>query len=100
MSGFVLSQTALNDLDEIVEYIAADAGIDRALAMHSKFLEAFRLLATSPGMGRTRVHLAPSNIRWWLVVPFHVAYRCDLMPIRIERIIHGAREVGLCLDNE
>jgi len=49
MSGYKLTESVEADLVEILEYITARNGLDRAPHVHEKFVEAFEALAVSPG---------------------------------------------------
>jgi plasmid stabilization system protein ParE len=52
MKGYELTTEAQNDLDEIAEYIAIEASIERAILVLAEFKGAFRKLAEMPGSGR------------------------------------------------
>lgn len=51
MSGYLLTETAEADLDEIIGYIAERDGRDRALHVLESLLDAFERLAATPGIG-------------------------------------------------
>ena len=98
MTGYILTETAENDLREVLDYIAGQDGRERALHVHRKFVQAFEALAGAPGMGVQR-ELTPPGVRWWTVFRFLVIYQSEASPIEILRIIHGAREIRLLLED-
>jgi addiction module RelE/StbE family toxin len=80
---------ALDDLDEIVEYISRD-NPDAARRMVRRLWESACALTHQPDMGRPgRVH----GTRELVVVktPFVVPYRVVGSEIQILRVLHGAR---------
>lgn len=93
MSGYRLSETAEAELADILDGITERDGVDRAIHVLDKLLHAFELLADSPHLGAVRTHLTASNVRWWSVLGFLVAYDEADSPITILRVIHGARDL-------
>lgn len=97
MTGYRITPRAERDLREILEYIAEEAGVDRALHVHGKLLEALELLGSRPGAGRVREDLAEANVRWWPVLKFVVVYEAERSPIEILRVLHGMRDLPTLL---
>ena len=96
-AGYQLTDTAQADLAEILLYVADRDGAERALRVHDKFVLAFELLATQPGSGTTRPDLTGEHVRWWFVFKWAVIYDPESTPIRILRVIHGARDLDRLL---
>ena len=92
-AGYQLTNTAENEIGEILLYVAERDGIDRALHVHGKFLEAFERLASMPGTGFKRPLFTGDRIRWRTVFRWLVIYDPESSPITILRVIHGAREL-------
>lgn len=91
MSSFKISHQALQDIENIWNYIAkknpqaADNLFDR---LRTKFPQ----LAKFPQMGRTRFDLAPS-LRCFLVANYLIFYRPIEQGIEIVRILHGSQDI-------
>jgi plasmid stabilization system protein ParE len=89
-------QEALDDLEEIVLYIAQDSRA-AALRMHDKIIESINNLATFPKLGR----LVPDNkmsaagYRMLGIRPYIVFYRMFGHNIFIYRVLHGTANYPL-----
>jgi plasmid stabilization system protein ParE len=95
VSGYRLTPSAENDLFEIWCYIAQDS-TDAANRVEEAIHDACRLLARSPHVGQIRPDLTRRALRFWTVNPFKnyvVIYDPDTRPLRILRILHGARNI-------
>jgi len=92
MSAYVLSPEALQDLQDVWDFIAADnaAAADK---LEEEFFKAFEQLARRPGMGHTRSDLSERDIRFWLVGSYLVVYRSLPAALQIVGVLHGARDV-------
>ena len=93
MSGYRLTESAETDLHDILGFIAERDGIDRALHVYEKFVEAFEALAASPGIGTRKPEFTDDPVRWWPVFRFLVVYDAGRKPVDILRVIHGARDI-------
>ena len=96
-AGYQLTDTAQADLAEILLYVADRDGAERALRLHDRFVRAFELLASQRGSGVTRPDLTGEHVRWWFVFKWAVIYDPESTPIRILRVIHGARDLDRLL---
>jgi plasmid stabilization system protein ParE len=92
MSGYVLSEDADLDLDEIWDYIAADS-IDAADLWIGKLFDAFEALAQTPGMGHRREDLTDLPVHFWPVGNYLVIYRAGRSPIEIIAVTQGSRDI-------
>lgn len=100
MSRFVLTPLAEEDLDEIKRFIAGDAGAATARRIVGELREAMRRLAHHPGMGHRREILSEDpNLRFWTVYSFLIVYYPSPQPIRVVRVLHGARDVAELLSH-
>ena len=95
--GYQLTETAEAELDEILHYIADREGVERALHVHGRFVQAFELLAAQPGSGTKRPNLTGQHARWWFVFKWLVIYDPESSPVTILRVLHGARELDRLL---
>jgi toxin ParE1/3/4 len=86
-----IAAAAESDVAEILDYIAAQDGVTRALAVHARFVRAFERLAAHPGLGKTRAGLTGTKVRWWRVFRWMVLYEGDRRQVTILRVVHGAR---------
>ena len=93
MSGYTLTATAEADVLDILQFIAARDGMDRALHIHDKFVDAFELLSATPFAGKVRPELTSEHVRWWPVSTFLVVYDAKPTPIDILRVIYGGRDL-------
>lgn len=93
MSRYTLTASAEADITDIVQFIAARDGEQRAYRVHDTFIEAFERLGESPRIGKIRPDLTEETVRWWPVSSFLVVYDAERSPIDILRVIHGARDL-------
>lgn len=97
MSGYFLTQTAEDELREILRFIAENDGEGRALHVLERFHEAFDRLAASPGIGFRRDHLTGESVRWWPVFRYLVLYEPGEKPLTVQRILHSSRDLDRLL---
>jgi plasmid stabilization system protein ParE len=90
MSGFVFHPDALNDLNEIWNFIAADnlAAADRVL---QEINDTIRGLLPFPQIGHSRPDLTSRPIRFLSVRDLLIAYAPDESPLLVLAILHGRR---------
>jgi len=94
MAKWVLSPLAHAELQEILEYIAVTSGsVAIADKVANDFAAALDTLAASPKIGWQRKHLTGPNIRWWPVHSYLLLYDPETRPLRVIRILHGARDL-------
>ena len=60
----MLSPDALQDLQDVWDFVAAD-NVPAADKLEEEFFEAFESLAERPGMGHTRSDLTERDVRFW-----------------------------------
>jgi len=92
---FQLTPRALNDLDEIWTYIAADS-VDAANRVESAIWSACNSLARHPQLGSKRSEITPLPVRFWTVTRFPnyiVVYRPDTKPLQVVAVLHGKRNI-------
>lgn len=94
---FILSETAVADVDLIHAYICAD-NLDAADRVQEAIFDGFVLLGRNPGLGRKRRFNRHENVRSWVVTPFTsylIFYRelPDGSGVEILRVLHGARDL-------
>lgn len=92
MAGYIFSNEAEDDLDAILEYIAADS-VQAAISVYARFLEVFRLLAENPEAGHHRDDLAPRALRFFPVYSYMVVYVSGSRPVEIARILGAAQDL-------
>lgn len=91
MSSYSLAPQAVQDLDEIHDFIAAD-NINAALRFVDLLEEKFQTISQSPEMGRRREELAPM-LRSFPAGNYVIFYRPAEEGIQVIRVLHGARDV-------
>ncbi len=90
---FVLHEKALEDVNEIWEFVADVAGEPVADRLVAKVHDDCRMLARLPGVGHARSDLTQRQMLFWTSGPYHIIYHPETEPLEIARIIHAARDV-------
>ena len=90
---FILRQKALEDVNEIWEFVAGLVGEPAADRLVAKIHDDCRMLAGLPGVGHVRPDLTRRQMLFWTSGPYHIIYHPETLPLEIERIIHAARDV-------
>jgi plasmid stabilization system protein ParE len=88
------SPRAVEDLESIAEYIAADSAA-YAAAVVKTILHTARSLSQFPRSGRVVPEIADENIREWFAYSYRVIYRIDEESITIAAVVHGRRLLDL-----
>jgi plasmid stabilization system protein ParE len=91
-TAYVLTPLAEADLDDTWDYVAENFGFDVADRVIESLQDAFRLLAENPDLGHSREDIAPLPYSFWPVGPSLIAFRPDVRPVQIVRVIRGSRE--------
>lgn len=93
MKRYILSPEAQEDLRHIrTHYLGiADARIARYVL--GEIANAFRLLATHPGVGHVRPDLTGEPVKFWAVFSYLIVYNPATQPIGIARVVHGSRDI-------
>jgi plasmid stabilization system protein ParE len=90
MSGFVLHPQAINDLEEIWEYIAAESP-DAADRVREEIYETIQSLVPFPNVGHSRPDLTTRPLRFQVVRDYVIAYATDERPLAVVAVLHGRR---------
>jgi plasmid stabilization system protein ParE len=96
MKKYRFTPQARADLFDIWNFIARD---NREAADHveAAIFRSCDLLSNSPLIGQTRKDLTSLPVRFWVVHPYRnylIVYDPANQPLRIIRILHGARHVA------
>ena len=92
---YQLTLQALDDLDEIWDYIAGDS-VDSACRVESAIFAACEGVARHPMLGSKRREITPQPVRFWVVSQFRnfiVVYRPETMPLQVVAILHAKRNI-------
>lgn len=92
-ASFALTQSASQDIYDIVDYIHDNSGLNQALRVHRKLVDGFKKIGEYPGIGHIRPELSDESVRVYAVFSFLVIYRPETKPVQILRVIHGARDL-------
>ena len=92
MTPYILAPEALQDLQELWDYIATE-NLDAADRMIDTLFAAFERLAAMPGLGHRRKDLTDRPLRFWTVDTYLVLYRAERTPIEIVAVTHGGRDI-------
>lgn len=92
MDEIVWTEPALDDLDEIAEYIAIDK-LSAAENLVKKVFERVDRLANSPNSGRKVPELSPSKYKEVIVGPCRIFYRTSEETVYILHVMRAEREL-------
>ena len=84
----VWSPRAVEDLDAIVQYIAADSTA-YATAVLETILSTTRKLSPFPFSGRVVPELGDESIREWFAYSYRIIYTVERETVTIAAVIHG-----------
>jgi len=90
MAKVIWTAGALQDLDEIAEYIAADKP-DAANRLVTRVFAKTELLENFPELGRYVPEFASQIHREMIVAPCRVIYRLEKDAVLVEAVIRGER---------
>lgn len=99
-SAYRFTPRALDDLDDIWDYIAKDS-VDAANRVESAIFSACDSLATHPSLGSRRSEITPLPVRFWVVTRypnFIVVYRPETKPLQIVAVLHGKRDTKTLIE--
>jgi len=92
MTAYILAPEALQDLQDIWDYIATE-NLDAADRMIDTLFAAFEQLAALPGLGHRREDLTNRPLRFWTVEAYLVIYRAEQTSIEIVAVTRGGRDI-------
>ena len=96
-----LKQAARADIAQIIDYYAANAGVEVALSFIDVWQNTLALLARNPGGGSLRFEedLHISGLRAWTMqgFPHLVLYLVDAEGPEVQRMLHSARDLPFAL---
>ena len=90
------SSTALQDLEDIWNYIARDS-VDAANRVEEAILQACRNLAKHPLAGKVRPDVTSDPVRFWTVSRYPnyiVVYLPNTKPLQVVSVLHGKRNLN------
>ena len=96
----IWTRAARVDLDQLVDYVAIDAGIDRAIALYEKIREKVDSLSHLPRRGRIVPELeriAVAEFRELLTGRFRIIFRIDGRKVVLIGILDGRRDLEAIL---
>ena len=99
MASYRLTESAQHDFDAILEYIALESSVARAVEMFGRIRAELRRIAEMPGIGHFREELLDRRFKFWSVKSYVIVYRWEEDPIRVIAIIHGARDLDAFLSD-
>lgn len=91
MATVIWSPQALGALEQISDFIASDSP-EAANRVVAEILDAVDRLSDFPQAGRVIPEIGRSDFREMIVAPYRVTYRVLPDHIRIDNVIHGARD--------
>lgn len=96
----VWSRSAIRDLDAIVDYVAADSGVDRALALYERIRDQIDALSRFPRRARIVPELeqiAVGEFREILLRPYRILFRLDGSHVVLVGVLDGRRDLEAIL---
>lgn len=98
MRAVVFSPEARQDLVDVWQFIAHDS-VRAADRVKEKIQKALDRLAEMPGLGHTRLDVQDPRYRFWKVYSYLIVYRYDPANLTVIRIVHGARNLRILLND-
>ena len=93
MTRFVLTDSAIRDIEQIWDHIAADSPRNADLLIDTIYREILRI-GTSPRIGHRRSDLAGrKSLLFWAVAAYLIVYRSTGAETVILAVLHGSRDV-------
>jgi len=94
MASVVVSPYALADQDDILRYLAREAGLPTVEKYDAAFRALLLRLADFPGIGAPRPGLG-DGIRIYVIDPYVVIYEGgqDSDTVIVHRVVHGHRDI-------
>jgi toxin ParE1/3/4 len=94
MARVVVSPYALADQDDILDYLAREAGMPTAEKYDAAFRALLLRLADFPGIGALRPGLG-DDVRIYTIDPYVVIYEWsqDSDTLVVHRVVHGHRDI-------
>jgi plasmid stabilization system protein ParE len=92
MSAYELSPDALQDLEDIWDFVSLD-NANAADQLEDEFFKEFDKLSRYPGMGHTRRDLTERSVRFWPVGSYLIVYRERTEVLQVLAILHGSRDI-------
>lgn len=96
----IWSRSALSDLDGIIDYVAADSSVDRALALYEKIHDQIGTLAAHPRRARVVPELERIAIREFRELqlkPYRILFRVDRSNVVLVGVLDGRRDLEAIL---
>jgi antitoxin ParD1/3/4/toxin ParE1/3/4 len=93
VAHFELTPDAKADIEEIVAFIRRDSR-DTSRRVRREIRAELKKLAEQPGMGHRRADANNESLRFWSIYSYLIIYRENSTPLKILRVIHGARDLG------
>ena len=90
MSQFVLHPDAVQDLNEIWEYVASDSP-DAADQFVEEIYQTIQSLVPFPFVGHSRPDLSNRPLRFHVVREYIIAYAPEEKPLVVIAVLHGRR---------
>ncbi|MEO1428269.1 MAG: type II toxin-antitoxin system RelE/ParE family toxin [Cyanobacteria bacterium J06633_8] len=98
MSNYSFSDEAIQDLDDICEYIARPNS-KAASKLFDNIRKKCKLIADFPNIGKSYERLAP-NLRGFIVNEYIVFYYPKKDGINVTRVLNGYRDLEYLFSNE
>ncbi len=92
MSAYVFSPDAIQDLQDIWDFVALD-NVNAADQLEDEFFSAFEKLARRPRMGHTRRDITEREVRFWPTGSYLIVYRERPEALQVLAVLHGARDI-------
>lgn len=89
---FRLTQPAIQDIEQIADYIAVESGLSKSEAFLSKLDAKFAKIAQFPSIGRQRDEILP-GIRSLSIDNYLILYMSIGQDVEIFRVVSGYRDL-------
>jgi plasmid stabilization system protein ParE len=92
MPAYELSPDALQDLQDIWDYVAFDSE-DAADRLENEFFSTFEKLAVRPRIGHVRPDVSKRDVLFWPTGSYLIVYRERPNALQVVAVLHGSRDV-------
>ena len=91
------SESAASDLEDLLNWIESDSGIDRAASVYRRLRKAASRLETTPQRGRRVPELLDLGVREYrelVVAPWRILYRVSKRDVFVEAVLDARRDLA------
>lgn len=97
MKSFILAPEAEDDIWNVWQHLALEAGLSVANRLEEAIFEEIAFIARMPGVGHWRRDLTDEPVKFYSIYAYLIVYRPETKPVHVVAILHGRRDVAQLL---